>query len=437
MSRRLIYSSIVFLVSALWLSALEIHFKPQAIDGYRFQVWSSDDLMSSIPSSQLRKTPFKSLLYQKFHPPLFDGIRAFITQFYKDSSPKDLKVKVDECLYVLWIIIYGLIAAILFYWAAAALNLGWASLVVFIWIFHPAPIFYGTLLEPTFLSSILLLLLTWHLSSLKPKHLIAISVLSALLFYSRPTFQWYFLLIVAAVMFLRKYSRKQLAIYLGLMALLVGPFMVKQYYFFGTTDSTVVGGYHRLGLLWYYPTEEEIRNYRGEVTLPHYPEDADKYTVNGYQNKDVAIDNLALTKLATDRMKSHTTESLRGVLKSFKQNWAAFWLPSIVYTNHTITDRLPWADYYNKIFGYRKFLALLMLSMIIWVYRTRKDFIFHVAPSLPIFFFIGISLLANRYHWTEAVRYKFTVEPLLYLLCTTQIFWLAIQTYQKWIRSQA
>src|SRR6186713_402657 len=71
----------VFLVSIVWLTALEMMTSARAADGVHFQEWTSEFMQQTLPIAVLRDFPLQSLYYLHIQPPLLDTVRAVIAQF--------------------------------------------------------------------------------------------------------------------------------------------------------------------------------------------------------------------------------------------------------------------------------------------------------------------------------------------------------------------
>src|SRR5687767_9361052 len=107
----------VFLVSVVWLTALEMMTSARAADGVHFQSWTSDDLQQTLPLAVLRDFPLRSLYYLHIQPPLLDTVRAVIAQFVHPDRSTSLVIAVDRWLYIVQVLVFGFTSMRMYQWA--------------------------------------------------------------------------------------------------------------------------------------------------------------------------------------------------------------------------------------------------------------------------------------------------------------------------------
>src|SRR5512143_3923786 len=96
--------------------ALQTYGRPFAGEGVYFQRHSSEDMMQTLSLLDLRSDPFGSLLVLHIQPPLLDSLRAILARLGPDVAPRELVLRVDKALYVLWALVYAATAALVFAW---------------------------------------------------------------------------------------------------------------------------------------------------------------------------------------------------------------------------------------------------------------------------------------------------------------------------------
>ena len=82
--------------------------------------------MQTLPIEQLRQDPIGSIHYLHMQPPLFDTIRAVIANLLVDETIVEktrLIQSVDRVLLHLYLVLYGLLTAIILYVKILSLSL--------------------------------------------------------------------------------------------------------------------------------------------------------------------------------------------------------------------------------------------------------------------------------------------------------------------------
>lgn len=429
----------VFLASLLFLNLLEDFYRPQTKDGVHLQVWTSDDMMQTLPIKQLRKTPVQSLWYLHKQPPMLDFIRSVTAQFLRDIPDEYLLLREDRLLYCVWSVFFAAMASIVYIWLRRLTNIPFALFATFMWVIHPAPIVYSMLLEGTLMSSLLILWFFYEFWDIDRNRgsVFRVTLISALLFYTRVAFQWYFFPVLLVSLALKKVSLRRLVIFSALSFVLVFPYVIKQYALFGTTSSTTFAGYHKCGILWYQPSQDEINGIKASLRFK-YPQKAVIYSGGDrYNTRDQCLDNLAYTEAFRRQLKSDPRGSFKQVLRSFKANFKVYWEASSLYGNNIYVGGLFWTKRYNSIFSRYAFTGLLIFAFLIWAYFNVKRkgwpsrISGHIGLFIPAAYIFLNSNLSNRCYWIEANRLKFYLEPVFYIFITSQIFCLFKQCFLR------
>ncbi len=428
---------VIFLISFLFISFLQEHSRPYSHRGIYFQKWSSDAMMQTLPIRQLRKTPLQSLWYLHKQPPMLDSIRAAVAQLYKDVGPRRLSVRVDRMLYVIGSILFATMSSLVYVWIRSTTSKVFAVAMSIVWTFHPAALFFATFLEGTFLSS---LATTWFLYEfwrvkIPDGSITRLSIAAVFAYYTRTLFQWYFFPIVICALMLRKMHFRQLVASSAIIFVLVFPYILKQYILFSTTSTTTFAGVHKLGIIWYEPSDKEYQAVSAGITKM-YPEKAVLYSGNDqYNTYTLYVDNLVNNEIFERQIKSNPKRAMRNIAKSFLMNFKDYMRPSSRYTStdHAIVDRLPWRKHYDFVFSGLPLAFGLLFFTGKWLvsFVNRKiicaQFIEITGRIMPIGYIFLITTLSNRYDWTEAVRLKFFLEPVFFIFVASQIYILFIQ----------
>lgn len=427
----------VFLASFIFLNLLQHVYRDKAIDGVYFQEWTSDFMGQTLPAEQLKKTPLLSLWYLHKQPPALDIIRGVTTQFYRGFSGKDLLIRLDRALYVLWASFFALMAGLIYAWLRRLSSNTFALAASAVWILHPASINYSMLLEGTLLSSLCILWFFYELCHIgrKDGSILRLLLVSVLLFYLRTTFQWYFFPLLIISLIAMGVPRAKLFLFTVLTVSLILPFIAKQYLMFKTTSTTTFAGYHKCGIIRYNPTRGEIDEIRTAMDFS-YPEKADLYNgADGFNTRGQYENNLIYSEVFNRQLKTNTFRCVRNILRSFVFNFKIYWRPSAQYQINYIVRRLYWARFYNFLFSGWRFVFLLFCASLIWTYtRIREGKVlihFNRAAGImiPLTYIFLVTNLSNRYNWltgdfnwVEADRLKFFLEPVFYVFIMNQAY---------------
>jgi len=203
---------IVFFTSFIFIISLEFYYKPLSTDGIHYQRWDSDRMMQTVRIKQLKEYPIRSLWYLHIQPPLYDGIRMLIAQLV-NSHETSLLNKVDGTLYIVFALFYSLISIIIYSWISSLTNIKFGFLASFLWMLHPAPIAYATLLDSTLLSSFgytWFLYEIWRLGNNSNISFLRLSLSLLFIFFTRTIFQWYFIPVLIFTLLLLRFSIKRI-----------------------------------------------------------------------------------------------------------------------------------------------------------------------------------------------------------------------------------
>jgi hypothetical protein len=293
----------------------------------------------------------------------------------------------------------------------------------------------ATLLDGTLLSSLFvtwLLFSLWCLAENRKYALVWTSLAFLLCFSTRTIFQWYSLLILAGAFVLIRVPVKKMLLALVLITIPVSALLIKQVVLFDTTSTTTFAGEHKLGLIWYMPTEDEIKKIRGTINYT-YPPEARVYRDYWNSEKQV-VTNLVYTKIFEERVRCCLLEILTAVVRSVSQNISRFWRPTSSYRPNVFMTLVFWQPVYDSVFS-KWFVLTCFATAGIWAIRNwhrRQSAWPYVGSALMGLYVTAITLLGNRYEWTEADRLKMFVEPSGFVFLFVQFMLLVRYLYAKY-----
>lgn len=430
---------VVFVLVLLFINLLELYgwqVLGEALhQGFYFQPWPSNFMMQTLNIENLRQAPLESLFYLHTQPPMLDSIRAVLAQFSPSDSGKDLELFVDRGLYFAWTVVFTLLAVIIYTWTKLALaSKGLATMATLIWVLHPAPLAMATLLEGTLLSTLFitwLLFSLWCLAENRNYALLWASLAFILCFATRTVFQWYSLLILAGALVLIRVPVKKMLLTLVLISMPVSALVIKQVVLFDTTSTTTFAGEHKLGLIWYSPTEDEIKKVRSTI---HYTYPAGAGRLAEYWNSEKqAVKNLIYTKIFEERVRCCLPEIFPAVVRSLSQNISNFWLPTSSFRPNAFLTLVFWRQIYDSVFS-KWFVLTCLATAGFWLIRNlprRQSAWPYFGSALMGLYVTVIILLANRYEWVEALRLKMFIEPTGFVFLFVQFVLLLRYLYAK------
>jgi hypothetical protein len=420
----------VFAAGLLLMGVLQAHFRPLAGQGTYFQEHSSEDMMQTASLADLRERPLETLLVLHIQPPLLDALRASLARLWPDVGPRALVLRVDRGLYLVWMLVYAAMGVLVFRWLRPLLSsTGIAGLAALAFFFHPAAIHYATFLEGTLLTSFGILWLSYALWRV-PAPGATLSLVGAyvLLFLVRSIFQWPALVVLLAALLLRRAPRRSvLAVALSCGAV-VGAFMLKQFLVLGTTSTSSFAAMSCLQALgeepeigFTSPTDTPLGPLFPRLFPAGAPTALTRETkIGGAHNFNHLADlrnGRALERRCRERL---TSEPATRTLAAWAENVSIYFQPSSRYlTAHVIVDRLPWRGPYDWVFSGWRLALLLAGATLVWRRgRTGPEIRRGLGLALPVLFVAAVSVVFDR---SENMRFKFFVEPVLYVFLVAQV----------------
>jgi hypothetical protein len=431
-----LFGALLFFASLVFQIGLQAAIRPYAIDQFYFQEWSSETMMQTVSLDDLSAAPLESLANIHIQPPALDTIRALLIQLWPAPDPTQRVRHIDAMLYRLWAVLYALLGLVIILWASQLTDIGTAVVATICFLLHPAMIAYATLLDGTLLSALLILIayfLLWKLRN-NPQRSVAWFTLATLaLFFTRSIFQWTAIQIFAAALLLIKVPKRNLLLFLVIAGGIAGIYTLKQYYQFGIASTSSFTGLNltrSIGVeagvdYWAYLGSVDDRA-GTPTTLPNVL--VRRAKANGVVNFNNSAYLALNQRLIGVYQHALLTQPPSQLLLSYAQNIGLYFRPSSQYTKHAIVDRLPWRRVYDSIFSAPVLFIILGASGLIWGLRARKHHRLRAdsALILPGLYIFLVSVLGEK---GENMRFKFFLEPVIYLFCLAQLATLARGAY--------
>jgi hypothetical protein len=401
---------------------------------------SSESMVQTVSVLDLRESYAETLLVLHIQPPLLDGLRGLLAQLWPHAEGRELVADVDRALALIWAVFYALIGATVCLWLDHLLrSTGIAVLAALGFVLHPAAIYYATFLEGTLLTAFGVLWLCFSLWSM-PGRGSTVSLIGAyvFLFLLRSVFQWPALAVVVAALALRRVAGRQILVFATTAALVVGAFMLKQYAVFGWTQTSSFVGSNCLSSLGETPRAEATpaatvslgpllsnrppRDYPGALTRWR--------KVTGAFNHNHVSELGHQRRLLRRCMERLASTPISQTLGAYVENASVFLRPSSRYLwSHRLVDRLPWRGAYDWVFSGPRLVLLLVAAAAWWMKgRDRSGIEKGLGLALPVLFAAGVCVVGER---GENMRFKFFIEPVLYVFLVTQLVSFAREVRQR------
>jgi len=423
----------VFITGMVFQLGLQRIMQPYAINGYLFQAWASESFMQTVSIEDLRNAPLESLANIHIQPPGYDALRAILVQFWPSLEIHDALKQVDLSIYFLWAIAYSLGGMIVFLWLEGMTNVKFALASALLFFLHPGWIYYATFLDTTLPSALLILWMFYLLWKIRmgDMQITPLVVILLLLFFVRSLFQIHFIPVIAATLFLLKMPWRKLALFLAIVSMVFGLYIIKQktqFNLMSTSSFTGINLTSSVSITDYdhpYAIDFDEEATRG---LPGVLSRTEKITGTiNYNNYEYLYYNKRLTNKFVQFIKKFP---VRKLAMNYLENLQIYFTPSSRYTTpHMIVDHLPWRNVYERIFSSPVFPVLLVLAGLIALIKIFKQKTFAAATAmlLPAFYVFILCVLFEK---GENNRYKFFLEPVYYVFVFSQLF-----SLYTWIRA--
>lgn len=469
---RVMMPTAVALISAAALLVLQAIVRattsPDQLDGgYRFQAWSSDWMMQNLGLEDMASFGPLALWIKHSYPPGLDVIRYILMMpEWGNGIPPD-PVAVDQRLYVVYALLYGVTNAIAYAWVKdLTQSWRWGLVAALLWALSPGHILLATLLEPSELSlvsvSFSYYFLYRFLRTRRPGYASAFFVALLIASWARSFIQIYVLVIlvisVISFHFMSKRHHRRWA-WTGLNVVLLAlifAYPVKQFMMFDTWSTTTFGGYHRVGMLHLDPREVRLPTTTGEATAGEgWASIEDQVAVasgtiivgeppreiidnalrfsSRFNTQELVRDNYRLEAAANQYLRSQPLESLQGLAASLAITIPEALRPTSVYTYNVLIEKLPYRGVWDWLVSGWRLIAIIAAAVVWTVYQRRWTGIAQLAKRygwLGLYFVLIMLpvIFSNRYYpgredegpiWTDAVRQKmFLALPVAVLIIT-------------------
>lgn len=376
---------LAWVLSSGWMFAAYAWMKAahpgQLVDGFKWRDESSDSAWQTIRLWEMWKLGPKTLWDMHIYPPLYDAIRYVLMQPEVMNGQSPSALAVDERLYIVNAILFGLIGMVMYLWVRDLTHSGWWGLAgVVLWSLLPTSMAYVTLLSNPGLAMAAMAVAFYLLYRFcrTRRNLYATGFLVALLMASltRNVVQIHVLviLILAAVSFWwigRPRNGWALTANLVLVGMLaIWP--VRAYAMYATFDVSTHTGYNRAGALWINPRT---------VPEPIYPENLlGNATVlsSGWNSQETLKDNYRLGQAANDLMLRQPVEAAKRLAKSLQYTIPS-WMRSV------------YEQWYNSFL-----FAFPLAKPMDWVFSGWR---------LPLLWFATFAIVFANAGWSRSLGY--------------------------------
>lgn len=431
-----IIALLVAMAAFLFHVSLQSMMRPYAIDNFYFQEWSSEKMMQTVSLRYLKNSPLETLNNIHTKPPGFDAIRAVFVHLWPAQDINTSLLHVDFLLYKLWTLLYSIMGGLAFLWISNLAGRKVAVIASFILLLHPASIQYSTLLDSNFLTVFLVFSFYYLLWKLKNKNNLPITIVIVMvlaLFLTRAIFQLPFTIVTGLSLFLFGVQKRKFFIFLLVTGTIIVVYGVKQYYQFGILSTTSFTGLN-------LNRSVGNRNFTDYWTLDiDFREQDEKLPETLIRPRKVGgsinynhIQYLEYNQeLIEDYKKFMLATPVSQIIKSYWENIQIYFRPSTVYhTKHAIVDRIPWKDFYDHIFSSPILPTLLLLLGTWWIIKVikRKDYLPSIGLILPGLYIFLITILFEK---GENMRFKFFIEPVLFVFIISQLYDISQELHKK------
>ena len=422
---RVIVGLVLGLLATVLLLSLEAHFRPLAIRGLYFQRWSSETLMQTVSIEDLRDEPLRTLWHLHIQPPALDAIRALLACVWRSDDSMTMLRRVDCSLYVLWALLYGMTGFVVFWWLSEIASIKFAAGSSLFFLAHPACIFYATLLDATFLTAFLILCFCYLLWRAKKHRHVSVVVLALsflALFLTHAIIQWPWLLLLPLSLALMRFPFRRLAVFVAITGVVVGLYTVKQVSLFNLSTTSSFTG---LNLCKSIGPWVNYRKYAKQFAPLKEPGMQRPRVLTRIRKANGAINfnNEEYLSVNRDLLQEYRRRVLQRspllLFRSYLSNLRIYLHPSSRFTTeHVIVDRLAQRSVYDCLFSFPVLPALLAMAFLFWLTRARKSTLLGgIGLSLPVALIAFISVVGER---GENMRYKFFIEPVLFVFLAAQ-----------------
>jgi uncharacterized protein YjeT (DUF2065 family) len=329
---------------------------------------------------------------------------------------------VDRDLYHAWALVAAALAALVDAWLRRiGIPGAVAAVLSLIWFLHPANLGYATLLDATLLSAFWtawMIYEIWRLSQAPRASLIPLGAAVLLAYFTRSLYQWPFVLVIVASLLLLKVPRPRVLRFAGAMALVVGLYSLKQAWLFGTVTTSTFQGTNLANAI--------AADCGPPAASPAAPTSAPRPDVLALPLKsDGSVNFNHVARLEMERnlvacvRRAVAERPLASLWAAYTENFKLFIKPSSSYASNLMADRAPGRRIFDDLFSGHDLLWISLGVGLISVWRARRRLCAGLAVLLPVAYVFVVSVTAER---GENMRFKFFLEPAIYVWWTSEIF---------------
>ena len=421
--------------------SLQYAMQPYAINGMYFQEWTSEIMMQTVSLEDLRTAPWETLWHIHIQPPGFDALRALFAHLWPGEDAHTTLVQVDWLLYKVWAVLYAALGALIFMWVSRStrVSVGIAAAVIF--LLHPAGLFYVTLLDTTLLTSVLILGLYFTLWKVHARQRVSIAVLVfwvLTLFFTRSFFHLPFVLVLGLSLLLLGMPARKTVLVVAISASIMLLYGIKQYSQFGTFSTSSFAGFnlnrsvHHSGPLLNYFEYLDTGDFASlKQVMPGLPEVLSRTKKPDGSPNFNHIAYLQFNRYLVEEYRKYLQDTpITHLLRAYLDNLRLYLKPSSDYGAHEIVDRLPWRGFYDKLFSWPVLVSALALCAVAWFIRMlrRKTYLADIGLLLPGLYIFAVTVL---FEMGENMRFKFFLEPVLFVFLVIQVYAISKWLYSK------
>jgi len=441
----------------IWLSVVERTFMAANSSwlpaGFRIHDMTANNTQQTVDVAEMNSYGIRFAWYEHVYPPLLDLIRYVLMLPEVRAGLEPSGDAVDDRLYWLFGVFFGVVVAIVYLWVRDLTGSGWWALgASVLWAVSPISVTVMTLLEPTPLS-MTLVTLTFYLlyRFLKTRSMgYSTAFFGALLVasLSRNVVQLHVMAILAvavvAFWIMARNRRKVLLVVNLILVLLTFFWPVRAFVMYGTWDVSTHTGYHRAGALWIDPRTAP------EPSYPFHISDNALSFTSRFNTQPLVAENYKLGLAANELMLSDPVEAGSRLARSLTITIPNALLPITATTDNYLVEQFWWSAPYEWLFSGWSYVLLLLGSAVIIIWargwpgslRLLRRYgwfaVFWILVAIPVAF-------SNRY-WppgsedlgpihTEAARLKAFLEVPLYAVAFYAA-WLLVGRVRGWLVKQ-
>jgi len=427
------------LMTELWFWIFR---RDELFRNFFFESTSSDQMMQTLDLDVLIDHPIRNFWYLHFQPPGFDLLRLILALPEAIFGSQPTSENLDLRIYLVHILMFGVMNAIIFYWARIISHSFVLALTAsLVWAAYPGNIAMVTFLDSMYLSSFLVLVCThlWFMY-LRTRHLslaLAACLAGIALTLTRTSLQpiLFVGITVLAYFVVRQatdtHMRKRLSGWLLVCILLTIATPIKQFALFGTFSSTSSSGHHLLGAIRYLPTEQEL----AEIDVPSRVTRNAEELVNDHNVPEEVIANYKYSQLFFDRIAKEPVLSFRESLVSAQRSIIRGAAATQTHQRNVLVESMPGSSVSAGLFSGLSYVLIVGIGVVVLLIlrlrgapKSPRGLLFELTPLITLLVVLTTTILlgslrytdspemgapygwTDGFTWTESIRLKFLLE---------------------------